>query len=684
MAFHRRTRFVWLFIAGAIPATAQAKGGDEDLLAELNALLNTKIEVSSTRAQTIFTAPSTVSIIDRDTIDRYGWQTLGEAVESVSGFTNERQVFDEEITTARGVLQEGYNNRILILVNGVSTWNSLTGSGYLDRISVRDVERIEVLKGPASVLYGSNAYAGAINIILKRPENSQLELQGGILDQGGNRRSVNWFQKGNNWSFYLSASTYREIGQRFLLFAEPAGVAPNPINFQDRRFYTNQNVQFTFGKADGAGEFSFLYNRFNIPRTWYGANINFVSGGGQTWENFGDLSNFTYNLRKKKLSLKYALTYDVGRRDADTTASGVRNFEGEAYRLVNEVKVGVEFHPQFNMEFGSTHEKRRNNYFRAYDPNTGALVGVGGNTAGLLVPATELIEYSLFTQANWHNDKLNAVVGLRYTNNENFGGNISSRATLVWSLSNQQSIKFIYGQSYRSPSIFDQYVNIPSVVVGNTNLQPETAQSFEVGWLLSKGPMFLQVLAYAAEYKDKNYRIPRPAESPLPAGTAVLANGKTFRGQGLEVELKYNNSKTVDFWFSGDLQKGNDGDEEAFQVGYNFKFVPSYDLKGGIARTWFKGFSTSFYVIHQSAVAGIQSIPSGATIVQVLTDLPSWTNTGATVQYTHQARKVQLRHQLSFRNLADRIHYYPEYTRRRSTIADGLDARAAYNISVVF
>ena len=72
-------------------------------------------------------------------------------------------------------------NGALILIDGAPTWMAVTGEGTLDRIDISHLERIEVLRGPASVVYGSNAYSGAINLVLRQASTSKdAKLQGDV------------------------------------------------------------------------------------------------------------------------------------------------------------------------------------------------------------------------------------------------------------------------------------------------------------------------------------------------------------------------------------------------------------------------------------------------------------------------------------------------------------------------
>src|SRR3989442_8094237 len=100
-------------------------------------------------------------------IEQSSFRDVEEALQVVAGISVSRSYLLQGMVTSRGILQELYANKNLLLIDGVPTWHAITGESRLERISINDIERIEILKGPASVLYGSQAFTGAINIVTR-------------------------------------------------------------------------------------------------------------------------------------------------------------------------------------------------------------------------------------------------------------------------------------------------------------------------------------------------------------------------------------------------------------------------------------------------------------------------------------------------------------------------------------
>ena len=122
------------------------------------------------REQSLGNVASAVTVITADRIKRFGYRTVGEAVASVAGAYFE----DTRIVATigfRGINILGdFNTRILVLVDGASVnegWGSFAGVGYGDLVAIDDIARIEVIRGPVSSVYGTNAFFGIINIVTR-------------------------------------------------------------------------------------------------------------------------------------------------------------------------------------------------------------------------------------------------------------------------------------------------------------------------------------------------------------------------------------------------------------------------------------------------------------------------------------------------------------------------------------
>ncbi len=166
---------------GASPGLrAEGQGLDDLLDLNLDDLLNLKVVSALKAPQTINRVPATVRVITADQIRDRGYFTLEEALADLPGLQFRNILGFNSYTFMRGV--PGQNNKILLLVDGIQI-NELNSGGFYGggQVNLANVERIEVVYGPASALYGTNAVSGIINIVTQDPRDGS----GGRVSAGG-------------------------------------------------------------------------------------------------------------------------------------------------------------------------------------------------------------------------------------------------------------------------------------------------------------------------------------------------------------------------------------------------------------------------------------------------------------------------------------------------------------------
>lgn len=155
---------------------------DKLLEMDLEELLSLKVVSATKISQTLANTPATVHIITKEQIKANGYFTLEEALSDLPGIQFRNILGFNSYVFIRGVPSQ--NNLILLLVDGIQI-NELNSGGFYGggQFNLSNVERIEVVYGPASALYGTNAVSGIINIITKEPEK---ESSGNFSVLGGN------------------------------------------------------------------------------------------------------------------------------------------------------------------------------------------------------------------------------------------------------------------------------------------------------------------------------------------------------------------------------------------------------------------------------------------------------------------------------------------------------------------
>ena len=292
-----------IIILCMLPALAIAKEGDEVAsasqqdLSNLNIedLLNVQITSASKKTEKSSEAPASVTVITHEQIERYGYRSLGDALRSVVGFyvTSDRNY---DYLGVRGYSMPGdYNTRVLILVDGVRLNDPVYDQAPIGQdlpVDIRSVERIEVIKGPGSALWGDNAMLAVINVITRKAE----DINGSRLSQdlGAQATQESFFEFGNSsdeMQLAGSVASTKSDGQQSIYFPEFNGAATN-----------NGIAQNVDGESAQRGYISGSYGKLKLfcdaGQRWKDIP---TASFGTVFDNSGNWTQDTYSL----LSLNY-------------------------------------------------------------------------------------------------------------------------------------------------------------------------------------------------------------------------------------------------------------------------------------------------------------------------------------------------------------------------------------------
>ncbi|MCB9685017.1 MAG: TonB-dependent receptor [Alphaproteobacteria bacterium] len=145
------------------------------------------VTVASRYAQTVRKAPSIVTLITADEIRERGYRNVSEALRTLPGFYVWRSNEGRDLAAIRGVISAD-DNKLLVLVDGVPWYEGVYTHGFIDDyLPISNIKQIEVIKGPGSAIYGTNAFTGVINIVTWRPsdlEGAKVRVMAGSTTRG--------------------------------------------------------------------------------------------------------------------------------------------------------------------------------------------------------------------------------------------------------------------------------------------------------------------------------------------------------------------------------------------------------------------------------------------------------------------------------------------------------------------
>lgn len=612
------------------------------------------LTVASATPESVFDSVSNVTVIDRAMIERYNFASVAEALQTVPGLAVLRTYLMHNIPTVRGALQEHYANKVLVMIDNVPMWHAVTGEGDLDRVGIDAVERIEVLLGPASVLYGSNALTGAVNIVLRKAAKGERfgGLTGGLASGAGGyagrgevSRTGGLYSGGEgNYSYMISADSREEAQPAVLLKDENR--AENSV----REYFGARTLNF----SGNWGASSLLLNASRSDQNYLGNTLTLASGALFNEAREAALASFTHNFAPAWGSLHYTATYDWQRRNVPRDASDNIRSDIVGSRFVNSLGARVSLPGGLHLETGAAQEYRYAQRYLNYYSNTGA------NQWDNSMSDRLNRESSLHAQLGLDSGSWKLLAGSRYTHDSHAGDNLSSRASAIYMLNERNSLKALFSQSFRSPTPFEQYFKpSPETVIGNPGLKPERTESYELAYLASRGSFFAHFTAYNARYKDSIFRDQGAftRDGFTYPNVNFYANAPAYSAEGLELQVRYSGKHTHAF-LSFDRLRGNRHDESDVPApgvfglpggsSWNFKYAPHYNLSGGLAGDFGRFFAASNFNVFGPGRSLRETIPA-----------QFWAD--ASLGY----RNGSVRHTLAVRNLTDGVVEIPEYVRLR-------------------
>ena len=514
------------------PETAQ----DPLTLEQLMSMDVERVFGASRFQQSVLDAPAAVSIVTRDDIERFGYRTLADILRVVRGFytSNDRNY---SYVGVAGFSRPGdYNTRVLLLIDGHRLNDNIFDQALIGTefpLDVELIERVEVVRGATSSLYGTSAFFGIVNVITRRA--GDLGRFSGSVEAGslGTRRVRGTFARtfGSGASAAVSFTGFHADGQRRLFYPElregtrTKGLA---LDMDDDRYSQlfatlsagNWRAQTVWGSRTkgiptGAFETAFDDERSrtrdlrgyvdaSYERTWRGASI--------VWR--GAYDRYFYDGT-------YASDLPDG-LDPDPFADNSRgdwlSTEGTVSRRLSpahHVTGGFEFR-----------DNLRQNQMGIY--STSRTVALDDRRRSHA--------WALFAQ-----DELRLAprvllsAGIRHDDVSLSGSATSPRAALIVSPRRDAALKLTYGEAFRAPNAFELFYYAP----GPQPLRSERIRSSEIVWeQYFARRVRLQATAFFNAVRDLISQQPGEHTSPLDEVSFQNLDATTARGAGIEAEAR--------------------------------------------------------------------------------------------------------------------------------------------------
>jgi outer membrane receptor for ferrienterochelin and colicins len=425
--------------------------------------------------QKVTKAPASISIVTGDEIKKYGYRGFGQILNSLRGFYNTSDRAYGYAGTRGFGLPSDYNSRLLLLIDGHRYNDSMfdafdTSEGFPVDIDI--IERVEVVRGPSSSLYGTSAVFGVINIITKRGRDQHgTNIKSSYGSNDTHKTSVSYGNRfKNGLETFVTGTFYDSQGYNKLYYPEfdqrnpshDTGSANNGLSIgsdgeRDRKLmlktafgdFSFQGLHFDRKKDISTASFTVPFN--TQAQTFSDQATFFELKYDHTFENQLNVqSRLSYNNYRFKGTSPFFTSF---------VNSDWWRYEIEASKLMwddHHITIGGQFQDNFQQ------------------------VQAIFSQQGTLAYPNSTYQWALFAQDDYSiTDNLTLNTGVRYDFYSIFGSTVNPRVALIYTPWETTTFKLLYGTAFRAPNQNELYNDIPGSVVANDKLKPEKLDTLE-------------------------------------------------------------------------------------------------------------------------------------------------------------------------------------------------------------
>lgn len=513
-----------LCILSAISSSGYAAEKSDMITYSLDEVVVTATKTELTQKEN----PRSVEVITKEDIQNTGAISVRDALRTATNIdiVSVNHGGGENIS-----IRGGDTDGVLILVNGrrVAGENYFMSQGSnayaLDRLNLSNVDHIEILRGPASAIYGSGAMSGVINIITKKSEKPEFSV--GVATGTNEMSNYYHYDTGKNGKV--------------------------SVNF-DVNFSKLRNIDSKAGK-----------NLLHGPKQAYNLNLDYEMDENNNLNLMLDYAKDNLETRMRDFSvsssapddLKYpitsftserktiALTYDGKNSNSDYSLSASYSQLNRDPYAADTPGTNEKKYKSWNIEARDTIRTSDNNklIFGGEYRGDKASIYSGDNT----VKNTD--QYSLYLYDEYRVDnKLLLTPAIRYDYHKSFGSHTSPNLGATYFISDKSRFKANYGTSYRAPSVDELYGAFTHggiwggmAIVGNPDLKPEKSKGWEISYEQEFGDTTSAKLTYFDNKKEDaiSYKIEMAPQSQM----GKFYNIDSTSSKGVEFEIKHDFGK---------------------------------------------------------------------------------------------------------------------------------------------
>ena len=540
------------------PVQAAPQDDMERLLTlSFDQLMDVEITTASKFSQRLHDSPSVVSVITANQIKSFGANNLYEVLDRVVSFyMTESFFFPQNVASIRGNLHSHADNHVLLMLNGHPIRESYSGGVNFPIYSafpLKAIEKIEIIRGPGSVLYGTNAMSAVINVIThsaEQPnyfayttgEHQSNQIEAGVSGQSGE----------NEWTIALSWQ--EESGWPFAL-TDQNGVAS----------------EMSRGEQNLSALIDWRRGGFRWQTMLVDSEQDFM-GASASWSGPIDIADRQMHGKRMYSNIQYDWEMKEGEQLLTSLSFGHMTFDHYNYKAMSD-----------DFTFETSYQKQLTDSL--YWVTGGMIwyqeVGSEGNLRPAPVPKFDALWSEAYTQFTYRaSEQLSITAGVQINKPDKVKLGVIPRLAVNYAIDNHWALKLAYGEAYRAAfgveTNFDLVLKNPDGtnrggLRGNPNLAPETSRYKEASIKYQSESLTGELVYFSNEQQDLIGRV-RAADRVLD-----FVNLNQRHAKGVELSASHHINENLSISASYTQHSNHDG-----QGTSGINLVPEHMMKVGV------------------------------------------------------------------------------------------------------
>ncbi len=633
---------------------------------DIETLWDIEVTTASKQEEKISDAPGIITVVTKEEIEGFGGTSLWDVLNRVTSmYMIHAGIYMWNLGSMRGQNIFVFDNHVLILLNGRPLRDGISGglnSVFYNSFPLEGIDHIEIIRGPGSVLYGTNAYSGVINIITKKAKE-KTSMEASATYGSFNTASVNvggGVHVNEDLNINFGGRFYDDKGTDFGgvydgRILKPDGTVKSPSKL-DTANWTKDNasafINLNYKDLSVLAGYGEIYPFSFIPPIkwdWPTAEVGDAEHAGEEISKmkhfFTDLG-YTHKFNEK-YSLSGNFTYNTHKWEGMVKSDPKGNKGLSKNPLIELAFQGSPFE-KFNFIIGGLYD---------YNSFEGSLFDESGSMS----------KYNAYVQADYRVSIVKFIAGAQINKAEDVDANISPRVGAVLNFTDNIGMKLLYSTAFRSPYPQETNVYHPSYL-GNPDLSPELINTFEGQLFYQNEKLQTSLTFYKSHLTDIINKIAVGDTVGYYNGTPVFTsfyNDGEFDFLGVEYEGKYSLNNHFSFFLNFTYQQSEDGNglkDAAIWpnvIGKGGIMYKNDYFNAGLYNCYFGEPTQVNYILESQNKTAIESKNPDATAYNLL----SFNITLDVFKLIKKEYKSKVLLSLYADNLLDESIWYPEFAR---------------------